>query len=77
MDIIHLRKSIVQGEIDVGVLVVPSDHLAEFLTDRGPSRADAERHIDEARAEDLPLILIALEHDGPGPPLAKQAKRMR
>ena len=77
MDIIHLRKSIIEGEIDVGVLVVPSDRLAEFLTDRGPSRSDAERHIGEARAEDLPLFLIALEHDGPGPPLAKQAKKTR
>jgi hypothetical protein len=31
----------------------------------------------EARADDLPLVLIALEHDGPGEPLAKQAKRQQ
>jgi hypothetical protein len=77
IDIIHLRKAITQGRIDVGVLVVPSDRLGNFLTDRGPSMSDAKRHVLEARAEDLPLILIALEHDGPGPPLAKQEKKPR
>lgn len=75
VDLIHLRKAIVDGEIDVAVLVVPSDRLGRFLTDRGPKMADAKRHAREARVEDLPLVIIALEHDGPGPPLAKQAKR--
>jgi hypothetical protein len=37
--------------------------------------AGARRHVREARADNLPLLLIALEHDGPGPALAKQAKR--
>ena len=75
MDIIHLRKVIVAGTIDVGILVVPSDRLSVFLTDRGPSMADAQRHVKEARAEDLPLILMSVEHDGAGPALAKQKKR--
>jgi hypothetical protein len=75
VDLIHLRKAIVQGHIDVGILVVPDDRLGVFLTDRGPKMADAKRHVMEARAEDLPLIIMALRHDGPGPPLAKQAKR--
>lgn len=75
IDLIHLRKAIVQGKIDVGVLVVPSDRLGGFLTDRGPKMADAKRHVVEARVEDLPLVLISLEHDGPGPALAKQMKR--
>jgi len=70
-----LRKAINKGLIDVGVLVVPSDRLGGFLTDRAPKMADAKRHVEAARVEDLPLILIALEHDGPGPPLAKQKKR--
>jgi hypothetical protein len=39
--------------------------------------SDAKRHIREARAEDLPLVLLALEHDGPAPALKKQAKRER
>jgi hypothetical protein len=75
IDIIHLRKVIVAGTIDVGILVVPSDRLSVFLTDRGPSMADAQRHVKEARAEDLPLVLMSVEHDGAGPPLAKQKKR--
>ena len=75
MDIIHLRKAITAGEIDVGILVVPTDGLSHFLTDRGPCLSDAKRHVKEARADDLPLLLIALEHDGPGPALAKQAKK--
>lgn len=75
VDLIHLRKALTQGTIDVAILIVPSDRLGVFLTDRGPKMADAKRHIHEARADDLSLIVIALEHDGPGPPLAKQPKR--
>lgn len=77
MDIIHLRKALTEGKIDAGILVVPSDRLSVFLTDRGPSISDAKRHVREARAEDLPLLLIALEHAGPGAPLAKQEKKPR
>ena len=51
------------------------DQLGLFLTDRGPNLADALRHVGEARVEDLPLILVALGHDGAGPALAKQAKK--
>jgi hypothetical protein len=75
VDLIHLRKSIVEGMIDVGILVVPDDQLAVFLTDRGPNLAAALRHVVEAKVDDLPLIVIALRHDGPGPALAKQAKK--
>ncbi|HYS18813.1 MAG TPA: hypothetical protein VET45_17965 [Candidatus Binatia bacterium] len=77
IDLIHLRKAVVEGKIDVAVLVVPSDKLGVFLTDRGPKMADAKRHVVAARADDLPLLVIALEHDGSGPALAKQAKRQR
>ncbi|MGA2063590.1 MAG: hypothetical protein ABSG86_01410 [Thermoguttaceae bacterium] len=75
MDIVHLRRAIEGGLTDVGVLVVPSDKLSLFLTDRAPCMSDAKRHVGHAKAEDLPLILIAMEHDGPGPALAKQKKR--
>jgi hypothetical protein len=75
IDIIHLREAITSGRIDVGVILVPSNRLGLFLTDRGPKMADAKRHVQAARADDLPLLVIALEHDGPGPALAKQAKR--
>ena len=30
--------------------------------------------VREARVEDLPIILVGIEHDGPGPFLAKQSK---
>lgn len=74
VDLIHLRKALVRGRIDVGVLVVPDDKLAIFLTDRGPKMSNAKQHVVEAKVEDFPLVLISLEHDGPGPPLAKQKK---
>jgi len=75
VDLIHLKDAIVTGSIDAGVVVVPSDQLGRFLTDRGPRKSEAERHLTHARAEDIPLVMIVLEHDGPGPPLAKQTKR--
>ena len=75
IDIHHLRRAIISGQIDIGVLLVPNDELSVFLTDRGPSISDAKRHVAGARAEDLPLILMAFKHDGSGPALKKQAKR--
>ncbi len=75
IDLIHLRLALTNGSIDVGVLVVPSDKLGPFLTDRGPRLADARRMIREARVEDLPIILLGIEHDGPGPALPKQPKK--
>lgn len=75
IDVIHLRKAITEGIIDVGVLLVPSDALSVFLTDRGPCISDAKKHVSAARADDLPLLPIALHHDGAGPALAKQSKR--
>lgn len=74
MDICHLRDALTDGVIDVGILVVPDDTLARFLTDRGPRFSDAVRHVRAARAEDFPLLLLGLHHDGPGEPLAKQFK---
>ncbi len=75
IDLIHLRLALTSGGLDVGVLIVPNDKLGPFLTDRGPKLADAKRMIREARVEDLPIILLALEHDGAGPALPKQPKR--
>ena len=75
MDICHLRDALTDGVIDVGILVVPDDTLARFLTDRGPRFSDAVRHVRAARAEDFPLLLLGLHHDGPGEPLAKQKKK--
>lgn len=77
MDIHHLRTGMAEGRIDVGVLAVPSDTLGSFLTDRAPCLSDAKRHVDVARATDLPLLLIGLTHDGPGTALAKRYKRTK
>jgi hypothetical protein len=66
VDVNHLRDAILSGKIDVGAIIVPSDVLGNFLTDRGPKMADARRHVVLARATDMPLILIAIEHDGAG-----------
>jgi len=75
VDIIHIRKALVEGKIDAGVLAVPSDRLGVFLVDRGPRMSDAKKHVDFAKATDLPLLLIGLTHDGPGPALPKRQRR--
>jgi hypothetical protein len=75
MDIQHLRLAMIEGSIDVGVLAVPSDKLGNFLTDRAPCLSDAKRHVDVARAADLPLLLVGITHDGPGDALPKRYKR--
>ena len=75
VDILHLRKALVTGLIDVGIIVVPTDKLSVYLTDRGPCLSDAKRHVDAAGADDQPLLLLAIEHDSTGPALAKQQKR--
>jgi hypothetical protein len=66
-DIVHLRNSLKLGEIDAGLIVVSSDRTQQYLTDRTPSLADALRIIEvEFRdATDYPIVLMAVEHDGP------------
>lgn len=75
MDIHHLRTAMSSGTIDIAILIVPSDALGVFLTDRGPCLSDARRHVHVARADDLPFLLIGLQHDGAGQALPKQTKR--
>ncbi len=55
-----------KGLIDVGVEILPSDTLSYFLTDRGPAISDGKRIMDEMRADDLPLVFLAIEHDATG-----------
>ena len=76
-DIVHLRNSLQGGEIDVGLIVVPDDRLQVFLPDRTPSFRDAIRHIEEEFKEAMtyPIIVISIEHDGPGNALPKQERR--
>jgi hypothetical protein len=75
VDVQHLRDEITEGRLDVGVIVVPSNKLAYFLTDRVARYTDAVKAVERARASDLPLAVIALEHDGPGPALLKRQTR--
>jgi hypothetical protein len=76
-DIVHLRNSLQEGEIDVGVIVVPDDRLQLFLPDRTPSFKDAVRYIEEEFKEAMtfPIVVIAIEHDGPGEALGKQKRK--
>jgi len=75
VDVVHLRDELIAGKIDVGVIVVPSDPLAVFLTDRVARFTDAVKAIERARAQDLPLAVLSLEHDGPGAALKKRKTR--
>ena len=76
-DVVHLRNSIDEGLIDVGVVVVPDDRLQMFLPDRTPAFKDAVRYIEQEfrEAMNYPLVVIAVEHDGPGDPLPKQSRK--
>ena len=77
-DIIHLRAGLTEagdGRIDIGLLVVPTDRLAVYLTDRVEGITKVKGYLKSMKAEDLPLLVLALEHDGPGPALPKQQKR--
>ena len=64
-DLSHFRLSIItDGRIDLAVEVTASDALAKLLTDRVLSHSYALQIIKETRSEDLPIVLIAIEHDG-------------
>ena len=49
--------------------------LAVFLTDRVEGITQVRRYLTQMRADDLPLLVIAIEHDGPGSALPKQPKK--
>ena len=75
VDLIHLRRAITGGLIDAGVLVVPNDELGPYLVGRVPRISAARQHVREASAEDLPVVILGIEHDGRGLALRKEAKR--
>lgn len=75
VDVVHLRDEIIAGRIDVGVIVAPADETALFLTDRVARFTDAKKAVERARATDLPLVALALRHDGPGEALEKRRTR--
>ena len=77
-DIIHLRAGLAEaddGRIDLAVMVVPTDRLAYFLTDRVEGVSQVRKYLKQMKAdEDLPLLVVAIAHDGPGAALPKQPK---
>jgi hypothetical protein len=75
VDVCHLKDRLAAGDIDAGVIVVPSDRTSVFLTDRVAKFSDALIAVTRAVAETLPLIVLGITHDGPGPALPKQKKR--
>lgn len=75
VDVVDLMRYITSGAVDIAVLAVPSDKLAIYIENRTPRFTDAVRAVERSRATDLPLIILALEHDGPGPALPKRRTR--
>jgi hypothetical protein len=73
-DVVHLRNSLQESIIDVGIIVVPSDLLAYYLTDRTPALRDAIRYIEEdfKEAINYPIAIMAIEHDWEGAALPKR-----
>ncbi|MEI2762052.1 hypothetical protein [Methanothrix soehngenii] len=65
-DILHIRNSIQAGDIDAGLLVVPSDDFAYYLPDRVPCFSYALKFSEEIakEAKDYPIIIMGIEHDG-------------
>lgn len=76
-DLVHLRNAIQNGIIEVGLIVVPSDKMQNYLPDRTPSFRDAKRifEVEFPEAQNIPLVLMAVEHDGEGPPIIKQKRK--
>lgn len=77
-DVVHLRNSLQKAEIDVGVIVVPDDRMQKFLTDRTPSFSDAIRYIEVEfkEATTFPIVVMAIEHDGPGKAIPKKTTNL-
>jgi hypothetical protein len=63
-DVSHLRESLSDAKIDAGVIVVPDDALAIYLTDRAPSLREALDTIKDVRADQVPIRLLPIGLDG-------------
>ncbi len=79
LDVVHLREQITAGKVDVGVLITPTDRLAEYLEPGGPRFSYATMTVERDSARYLPLVVLGLEHDGLEPELLpellKEARR--
>jgi len=76
-DLVHLRTRLQDGDVDIGVVVVPDDRMEVFLPDRCPKFSDAVRYVEQEFTEAMkwPIVILALEHDGPGRALKKQPRK--
>ena len=65
-DIVHIRNNLQDSHIDAGVIVVPSNDLAVWLTDRVANFSYAVRYVEEElrEAKTYSIVLLAVEHDG-------------
>jgi hypothetical protein len=73
-DFLHLRNQVVGGDIDIGVIVVPSDRFHSFLPDHTPSVSCTLDVLRITSAEGHPILVVEIEHDGPGSALKKRRK---
>lgn len=62
-DLHSLCRSIETGEVDLGILVVPSDRLSHALRPRQTSLRETQEVVEQTNACSLPLLLIAIEYD--------------
>ena len=70
VDLLHLQAELRGGALDAGVIVVPDDTLAKYLTDRSPDLSTTIRHVERI-APSPALQVVAIRHDGEGPALPK------
>ncbi len=68
-DLRRLCRLVRGGEIDAGMVIVPSDRLASFLKGGRPSLGGTLTAIEYSDSQGIPLLVMAVEHDGAGPPL--------
>lgn len=61
VDIMHLKERLIDGRIEVGLIIVPDDKLSCFLTDRTPNFATAGKHVKD-KASDMPIRIVAFSH---------------
>jgi hypothetical protein len=64
-DFVHIRNQLQDGTIDAGVVIVPSDYLEYYLTDRVANYSYAVRYAEEElrEAQTYPIIIMSIEHD--------------
>jgi hypothetical protein len=71
-DLAHLMQAIEIGNIDVGIIIVPSNETAYYLTDRCPRFSYAVDHVNRIKGQFSPLLIMSIGHDGVGAALPKR-----